>query len=441
MSWYFENDQKTSEDCLFLDVYVSGKAVRGEASDLPVLNWIYSGGYVFGSKHYLIYNSGMWLENTENNVVYVSANHRMGAFGFLNGPTVEQEATGNVGLLDQRATLQWIRDYIHLVGGDNEAVTAWDLSSGAGSIMHHLVAQGGQSDPLLQRAIMNSPALVPTYDNASMETSFQDFAGLLGCEGKGIACLRNMSEAALQNASAYTCINAPKGRFGFGPAIDHEYIFDLPGNELRKGNYWKDVSVLLSHVYREGYIFTDDEVKTDQDFQTYIQNNFPNMTESATQQFLDLYPATDQSTFDRLENVVSKWAVTCNVRWLAKAYQGSAWGYRFNVAPGFHGEDTLFNWFRAGLSVGGSYELDINFFSPSSTSVASITQAKIASFARSGDPNTFRPSKLADIPLTIVTETLNLLDITHSGVALVADEETPRDECDWWQTAAWTGVV
>lgn len=73
-------------------------------------------------------------------------------------------------------------------------------------------------------------------------------------------------------------------------------------------------------------------MKTDQDFQIYIQNNFPNMTESATQQFMDLYPATDQSTFDRLENVVSKWAVTCNVRWLAKAYQGSAWGYRFNVA-------------------------------------------------------------------------------------------------------------
>lgn len=101
--------------------------------------------------------------------------------------------------------------------------------------MHHLVAQGGQSDPLFQRAIMNSPAFVPIYDNASMETSFQDFAGLLGCEGKGIACLRNVSEAALQNASAYTCINAPKGRFGFGPSIDNEYILDLPGNEFRKG--------------------------------------------------------------------------------------------------------------------------------------------------------------------------------------------------------------
>lgn len=91
--------------------------------------------------------------------------------------------------------------------------------------------------------------------------------------------------------------------------------------------------------------------------------------------------------------------------------------------------------------MGGSYELDINFFSPSSTSVASIIQAQIASFARSGDPNTFRPSKSIDVPLTNVTGTLNLLDITHSGVALIADEETPRDECDWWQTAAWTGVV
>lgn len=45
LSWYFENNQPTSEDCLFLDVYVPGKAARGEVKDLSVLNFIYPGGY------------------------------------------------------------------------------------------------------------------------------------------------------------------------------------------------------------------------------------------------------------------------------------------------------------------------------------------------------------------------------------------------------------
>ena len=230
-----------SEDCLFLDIYVPGKAARKEVTNLPVLDWIYAGGYVFGSKDMFVYDTGMWVENADNDLIYVAGNHRMGAFGFLTGPTVEKEATSNVGLFDQRAILQWIQNYISYAGGDKNTVTAWGLSSGAGSIMHHLTAQGGKSDPLFHRAIMNSPAFVPTYDPAAMESSFEEFAALLGCEGQGISCLRGIGEAALQNASAYTCIHAQTGKFGFGPGIDHEYILDLPGRELAKGLFYPSI--------------------------------------------------------------------------------------------------------------------------------------------------------------------------------------------------------
>ena len=56
---------------------------------------------------------------------------------------MEKEGLPNAGFYDQRAVLQWIQDYIGLVGGDKSQVTAMGLSSGAGSIMHHLTAFGG----------------------------------------------------------------------------------------------------------------------------------------------------------------------------------------------------------------------------------------------------------------------------------------------------------
>ncbi|KAF2087217.1 alpha/beta-hydrolase, partial [Saccharata proteae CBS 121410] len=443
--------QPTSEDCLFLDMYVPGKAIRGEVKDLPVLDWIYSGGYVFGSKDFVLYDSGMYVEIADNNLIYVSANHRMGAFGFLTGPTVEAEATSNVGFHDQRAALQWVQDYVHLVGGNKNEVTAWGLSSGGGSIMHHLIAKHGKSDPLFHRAILNSPAYVPVYDKDMMETSFQTFASLLGCSGsgsgKGIACLRNISEAALQNASAYTSINAPSGHFGFGPGIDNEYILDLPANELRKGNYWHNLqSVMVSHGTHEGNDFTNKSDTTLLDFDTLVNTSFPNMTAATRAELYTLYPDAD-GEIDRIESLISRYAVTCNTRWLAEAYAGRTWGYRPSVYPGVHGEDSFWNWWRADLTLGPSFDeitldLDLDDDKHDQFGVANTIQGFIASFARSGSPNNFlgNDSDVTRMPQTVLGDKgLNLLDLGIFEKQVVDDEDTIKGECDWWQSSAWTG--
>jgi carboxylesterase type B len=115
---------EVSEDCLFLDVYVPAKAFGKPESKLPVINWIYGGGYVLGSKGGN-YDGTPVVKASNNSVIYVSGNYRVGSFGFLAGNTLEKEGTPNAGLWDQRAVLEWIQKYIVLFGGDWKDVTVW----------------------------------------------------------------------------------------------------------------------------------------------------------------------------------------------------------------------------------------------------------------------------------------------------------------------------
>ena len=97
--------------------------------------WIYGGGYTTGSKDY---NPAGLIERGEDGVIYVSLNYRLGAFGWLAGPTFQSNGTANAGLYDQRLALEWVQQYIHLFGGDPNRVTVFGESAGGGSIMHQI---------------------------------------------------------------------------------------------------------------------------------------------------------------------------------------------------------------------------------------------------------------------------------------------------------------
>ncbi|KAK5661966.1 hypothetical protein OQA88_10077 [Cercophora sp. LCS_1] len=156
--------QGGDEDCLFLDVYVPGKALRNPSLKLPVVVWIFGGAYMFGEKsmpNLPLYDGSGMMGTVDNGMIFVSMNYRLPTFGWLGGTTVEREGVPNAGLWDQRAAFQWVRDHIHLLGGDPTKVTAVGESAGAGSIIHHLVGNGGELDPLLSKAILQSPAFQP----------------------------------------------------------------------------------------------------------------------------------------------------------------------------------------------------------------------------------------------------------------------------------------
>ncbi|MFC5496893.1 carboxylesterase/lipase family protein [Caenimonas terrae] len=142
-----------SEDCLFLNVWAPAGAAP---ASLPVMVWIHGGGFAGGSGSDLRSDGEAMARR---GVVVVSFNYRAGLFGFLAHPALSRESehgvSGNYGLLDQIAALQWVKRNIAAFGGDPARVTAFGVSAGSASISLLLASPMGKG--LFQQAILHSP--------------------------------------------------------------------------------------------------------------------------------------------------------------------------------------------------------------------------------------------------------------------------------------------
>lgn len=115
-----------SEDCLFINVYTPRLY-----DNLPVMVWIYGGGFIGGDSTYNIYGPDFFMNE---DIIFVSFNYRVGIFGFLS--TEDEEAPGNYGLKDQLLALKWVRENIEIFGGNPEKVTLVGESAGAASVAY-----------------------------------------------------------------------------------------------------------------------------------------------------------------------------------------------------------------------------------------------------------------------------------------------------------------
>ncbi|KAI1396861.1 sterol esterase [Hypoxylon fuscum] len=186
-------DQK--EDCLTMRV----QRPAGTKSDakLPVLFWIFGGGFELGSPQ--MYDATSLVANGVDQgkpFVFVGVNYRVGGFGFLPGKEVLAGGASNLGLLDQRMGLEWVQDNIEAFGGDPEKVTIWGESAGAISVFDQMALYGGDNTyngkKLFRAAIMNSGSVVPAqamdcakgqgiYDTVVREAGCVDAADTLEC--------------------------------------------------------------------------------------------------------------------------------------------------------------------------------------------------------------------------------------------------------------------
>jgi para-nitrobenzyl esterase len=177
-----ETPPAVSEDCLYLNIWTPARKNRER---LPVIVWIYGGGYINGSASMPLY----WGDRlAHRGVILVSIAYRLGPLGFLAHPELTRESlhhsSGNYGLMDQIAALEWVQRNIAAFGGDPNCVTIAGQSSGAISVsilMASPLAQG-----LFQRAIGESGGLfeplqlAPKYLLANAEQEGEKYAVSLG---------------------------------------------------------------------------------------------------------------------------------------------------------------------------------------------------------------------------------------------------------------------
>lgn len=173
---------------------------------------------------------------------------------------MEKDGLPNAGFYDQRAVLEWIQSYIHLLGGDKTQVSAWGESAGAGSIMNHLVAYGGTQDPLFSKAFLQSPAyeIFMVDRKGRLEDTFSNFSSLAGCDGQGLACLRAADSAKLGAANIQLDKLSPEGAFPVGPSADGNLIRQAPVLEFASG---KTDFLTPSHIAEQTPLTSNENIQ------------------------------------------------------------------------------------------------------------------------------------------------------------------------------------
>ncbi|KAK7221549.1 hypothetical protein V2G26_009552 [Clonostachys chloroleuca] len=197
-----------SEDCL--NLIIQRPSSTTPDSKLPVLFWIYGGGFATGSS--VPYDYSTLIQESValgQPILVVRVNYRVGAFGFLPGKELQNDGSTNLGLRDQRLALEWVSENIAAFGGDPDKVTIWGESAGSLSVMYQALINNGNSTyngrPLFRGGIMDSGAVFPAeaVDSPTAQGFFDDFSAAAGCGSEdALTCLRELPYEEFLNATA-----------------------------------------------------------------------------------------------------------------------------------------------------------------------------------------------------------------------------------------------
>ncbi|XP_072551548.1 cholinesterase-like [Salminus brasiliensis] len=246
-----------SEDCLYLNVWTpSGRLQDPDQPLVPVMVWIYGGGFSTGTASLDVYD-GQYLSQSEQ-VVVVSMNYRLGPLGFLSLPGSE-EVKGNAGLFDQRLALSWVTENIATFGGDPSSVTLFGESAGAGSVGHHMLSVGSHS--LFHRAVLQSGspnAVWAATEAAEAWNRSLTLAQLLNCplgpSNDVLACLRTIDPKKIVKMQFDVLRNPTIISIPFPPTVDGDFLLDMPDILLQSGRFLK-TEILLGLNKDEGTYF------------------------------------------------------------------------------------------------------------------------------------------------------------------------------------------
>jgi para-nitrobenzyl esterase len=220
----------SAEDCLTLDLWTPA----ADGARRPVLVWIHGGAFVMGAGSALAYG-GAALARAGDAVV-VTLNYRLGALGFLSLQDLAPGFDSNLGLRDQLAALEWVRDNVAAFGGDPANVTVFGESAGAMSVGALLGTPRARG--LFARAIAQSGAAHNTASRESAARVAATFLGALGLGRSEAERLREVPVPALLDAQLATVarLGLAYGTLPFEPAVDGELLPEHPLDAVARGS-------------------------------------------------------------------------------------------------------------------------------------------------------------------------------------------------------------
>jgi para-nitrobenzyl esterase len=384
------HDPGPSEDCLTLNVWAPAGAKPGS---LPVMVWIYGGGFTTGGTSEAR-QDGQFLAH--RNVVVVSINYRLGIFGFFVHPALTAEsphhASGNYGLLDQTAAIEWVKRNIKAFGGDSGNITIFGESAGSFAVSAQMASPLAKD--LIQKAIGESGAAFysaglgfePREAREQRDAKFAETA----LHATTLAELRKLSvDDILKAVTAKTTPPPPR----FGPDVDGWFLPDSVPTIYAAG---KQAHIPLIGGWnkdedRANVIFANPKL-TAESFTTQAKAEFGEKADK----FLALYPATSdaEAVTSAGDYASDRFIIFSTWRWLeAQVQTGNAPVYRYRLDLGSPGDK-----FHP-AAIGAFHSDDIEYVFGTLDSRQQITvrpedrklsdqiQTYWTNFARTGDPN------------------------------------------------------
>ncbi|THV05590.1 alpha/beta-hydrolase [Dendrothele bispora CBS 962.96] len=326
---------KGTEDCLFLNVHIPGESRPIEG--LPVIVWIHGGGYSAGSAP--AYPGSDLIRASGNRVVVVVVQYRLGLFGFLPGTKMKEGGALNAGLLDQDFALRWVQTHISKFGGDPEKVVIWGESAGAGSVLQHVIANDGNTDPKLFRAAMTSSTYLPSqyaYNSRISEALYNEVVSQANCAESinTLDCLRSARTEVLATVNTNISLDAFYGTFLFVPVIDGSFITQRPTEVLKQGKVNGEALLAVVNT-NEGDMFVDQ--KTDLDAARYSGQLFPELGMEQEREVAEKYESLGNSV-EQANRIMGEAIFTCPTYFLLDAFPNAYKG-EFAIPPALHSHD------------------------------------------------------------------------------------------------------
>ena len=302
-SLYHDPPLQTSEDCLTLNIWA-----RPDGEKAPVIVWIHGGSLRVGGSAQAMYDGS---EFARRGVVFVSFNYRLGVLGWLAHPGLSAESpdgiSGNYGLLDQIAALQWVGANIAEFGGDPANVTVMGESAGALSVSYLLASPDASG--LFQKAIIQS-----ANSRNFPELGISAY-GIPAADGMGAAVLSALdldSLVAARNAGAQDLTDRA-GRIGFVPqgTIDGKV---LPSQIIDTFDHGRFAKVPILAGFNSGEVRSQRLFlpRVPEDYEASIAARYGDLADEV----LALYPAedVDASMLATLRDGIYGWATERIVR-------------------------------------------------------------------------------------------------------------------------------